>query len=361
MPSQQEVKWSQLKVGLIVIISLVLLSILVFLMSSASGMSPFSKKLTAYTYFPNSNGLKVGAPVNLEGVTIGDVKRVQVINDPLRKLTPIMVEMKINPKFHTSLHTDTLASQSTVGVLGDTIIDLNSVVAAGPEFQDGAEFHTADEPSISDVVKSSKGTIDSVNMILAKMDDIVDGLQQGKGSAGALLKDRALYDNLNETLNTLRALTVNLTSGRGSAGKLLTDETLYNKLNSTANRLDAMMASLQSGKGTAGKLLTDDKLYDNLNSTLAHANSLLTEADGGRGALGMLVKDPVFAQKLNDTVTNLDSLLAGVNSGKGTLGQLATNEETVRNLNKLLTSSTTLVETIRADPKKYLTIHMRIF
>ena len=361
MPSQQEVKWSQLKVGVIVVISLVLLTILVFLMSSASGMSPFTKKMTAFTYFPNSNGLKVGAPVNLEGVTIGEVKKVGVITDPLRKLTPIMVEMKINPKFRSSLHTDTLASQSTVGVLGDTIIDLNSVVAVGPEFQDGQEFHTAEEPSIADVVKSSKGTIESVNMILAKMDTIVDGLQKGEGSAGALLKDRALYNNLNETLNTLRLLTVNLNNGRGSAGKLLTDDTLYNHLNATANRVDAMISSLQSGKGSAGKLLGDDALYNNLNSTLAHANSLLAQADEGKGALGMLVKDPVFAQKLNDTVTNLDSLLAGVNGGKGTLGQLATNEETAKNLNKLLTSSTTLVETIRADPKKYLTIHMKIF
>ena len=361
MPSQQEVKWSQLKVGVIVVIALVLLTILVFLMSSASGMSPFSRKLTGFTYFPNSNGLKVGAPVNLEGVTIGEVKKVQVITDPARKLTPIMVEMKINPKFQSSLHADTLASQATVGVLGDTIIDLNSVAAVGPGFQDGGEFHTAEAPSIADVVKSSKGTIESVNMILAKMDNIVDGLQQGQGSAGALLKDKTLYNNLNSTLTQLQAVTAGLNSGRGSAGKLLTDDALYNKLNSTANHLDSMVASLQSGKGSAGKLLTDDKLYNNLNSTLAHANSLLAEADEGKGALGMLVKDPVFAQKLNDTVTNLDSLLTGVNSGKGTLGQLATNEETAKNLNKLLTSSTTLVETIRADPKKYLTIHMKIF
>jgi phospholipid/cholesterol/gamma-HCH transport system substrate-binding protein len=31
------------------------------------------------------------------------------------------------------------------------------------------------------------------------------------------------------------------------------------------------------------------------------------------------------------------------------------------NLNKLLTESTSLVTTIRQDPKKYLTIRMRVF
>lgn len=361
MPSQQEVKWSQLKVGVIVLVSLLLLTILIFLMSSASGVGTFSHKMVAYTYFTNSNGLKAGAPVNLEGVTIGQVEKVQVINDPTRKLTPIKVMMKLNPKFQSSLHTDTVASESTVGVLGDTIIDLNSLTAVGPEFPDGGEFHTAEEPSISDIVKSSKGTIESVNVILAKMDNIVDGLQQGQGSAGALLKDRTLYNNLNSTLLQLQSITQGLSNGRGSAGKLLTDDTLYNKLNGTANRLDALMAGLQNGKGSAGKLLTDDKLYDNLNSTLQHANSLLAQADSGQGALGMMLKDPAFAHKLDDTVTNLDTLLSGVNAGKGTLGQLVTNEETAKNVNKLLTDSDTLVNMLRTDPKKYLTIHMKIF
>ena len=68
MPSQQEVKWSQLKVGVIVLISVVVLTTLLFLMTSASGLGFFSKKLTVTTYFENSAGLKVGAAVNLQGI-----------------------------------------------------------------------------------------------------------------------------------------------------------------------------------------------------------------------------------------------------------------------------------------------------
>ena len=73
------------------------------------------------------------------------------------------------------------------------------------------------------------------------------------------------------------------------------------------------------------------------------------------------MKDPDFANKLNDTVTKLNTLLTNVNDGKGTLGKLATDDQAYTNLNKLLTESTTLVTTIRQDPKKYLTIHMKIF
>jgi len=361
MPSQQEVKWSQLKVGLIVLVSIVLLSTLLFLMTSATGLSPFSQKLTAYTYFDNSNGLKVGAPVNLEGVTIGEVKKVQVVTDPARKLTPVRVEMKLNPKFHTSLRTDTLAALATVGVLGDTVVDLNSQTATGAELQDGAELHTVETPSIQDVVKASQGTIESVNQILAKLDTIIDTIQKGNGSAGKLIKDPALYDESTATIQQLHLLASNLNSGKGSVGKLLHDDELYNRLNDAAAKLDAVADNLSSGKGSAGKLLNDDKIYDNLNSTLVHANSILAEADAGRGGLGLLTKDPAFAKKLDSTVTNLDALLSGVNNGKGTLGKFATDDAAYTNLNKLLNASTDLVTTIRQDPKKYLTIHMKIF
>ena len=68
MPSQQEVRWSQLKIGVIVLVSTVILTTLLFLMTSASGLGLFSHKLTITTYFANAGGLKVGAAVDLEGV-----------------------------------------------------------------------------------------------------------------------------------------------------------------------------------------------------------------------------------------------------------------------------------------------------
>ena len=53
--------------------------------------------------------------------------------------------------------------------------------------------------------------------------------------------------------------------------------------------------------------------------------------------------------------------MTNVNDGNGTLGKLATDDQAYTNLNKLLTESTNLVTTIRSDPKKYLTIHLKIF
>jgi phospholipid/cholesterol/gamma-HCH transport system substrate-binding protein len=361
MPSQQEVRWSQLKVGVIVLVSTVVLVTLLFLMTSSSGLGILSHKLTVTTFFENSAGLKTGAAVDLEGVTIGTVKAVTIDNSPERKLTPVKVVMKLDDKYSSSLKKDSKASLSTVGVLGDTVVDINSQFAVGPRLQDGDELKTTESPSLTDVVKASQGTIESLNVILAKMNVIVDNIQSGKGSVGQLINNPDLYNKADKTVDELLLLEKNLNAGRGSIGKLMTDDTLYNRLNSVAEKLQGIADSLSSGKGTAGMLLKDDSMYKNLNSTLAHANSILQQADEGKGGLGLMLKDPKFRQDLSNTIAQVNALVSGVNDGKGTLGKLATDDTMYTNVNKLLTASTDLVTTIRSDPKKYLTIHLKIF
>jgi len=361
MPSQQEVRWSQLKVGVIVLVAAVVLVTLLFLMTSSSGLGIFSHKITVTTYFENSAGLKEGAAVELQGVTIGTVKSISVTNDPARKLTPVLAVMKLDTKYQRNLKKDSKASLSTVGVLGDTVVDINSQYAVGPDLQSGDELKTLETPNLQDVVKASQGTIESMNVILAKMNTIVDNLQNGKGSVGQLINNPDLYNKANATVDELRKLTQNLNEGKGSVGKLMNDPEMYNRLNSAMGRLDSMMAGVQNGHGTAGKLLKDEKLYDNLNATLAQANLLLTNANQGKGAIGLLTNDPKFRAQLQDTLAQVNSLVAGVDQGRGTLGKLATDDTAYTNVNKLLTESTNLVTTIRQDPKKYLTIHLKVF
>jgi phospholipid/cholesterol/gamma-HCH transport system substrate-binding protein len=361
MPSQHEVRWSQLKVGVIVLVSSVILVTMLFLMTSASGLGVLSKKLTVMTYFENASGLKEGAAVNLSGVTIGTVKSVQVTTDPARKLTPVRVVMKIDGKYGEAVREDSKAELTTVGVLGDTVVNVNSQNAVGPPLRDGDELHTLETPDIQGVIKSSQGTIEQLNVILAKMNAVVDNIQSGKGSVGQLINSPELYNKANKTVTELNTLEENLNAGHGSVGKLLHDDTLYDRLDATAGKLQEIATSLDKGNGSAGKLLKDEALYNNLNATLSKTNALLDDVQHGKGAAGMLINDPVFAQKLRDTVDQSQILLANVNQGKGTLGKLATDDQAYTNLNGLLTKSTSLVSTIEKDPKKYLTIHLKIF
>jgi phospholipid/cholesterol/gamma-HCH transport system substrate-binding protein len=362
MPSQQEVRWSQLKIGVIVLVSVVILTTLLFLMTSASGLGVFSRKLTVTTYFENSAGLKDGAAVNLQGVTIGTVKSIVVTTAPDRKLTPVQVVMKLDTKFQGDLHTDSTASLTTVGVLGDTVVDINSQVATGPTLQDGATLNTLETPTIEGVVKESQGTIENLNTILAKMNTIVDNLESGKGSFGELLTNPALYNKFVDTMTDVQQTTAKLNSPDNTLGKFLNDKgQMYDRVDDTLARVDDITKGVQAGKGSAGKILTDDSLYNNLNKSVSNLNLILADAQAGKGGLGVLLKDPKFAQNLSDTMNQANQLMTGINQGKGTLGKFAADDTAYTNLNKLLNESTNLVTTIRQDPKKYLTIHMKIF
>ena len=357
MPSQKEVRWSQLKVGVLVIVALAALTTLIFLLSGGEG--GFGSKLTLRSYFENSAGLKVGAPVNLEGVTIGNVKSIRIV--PERKLTPVEVLMKVNGRYRDSLHTDSKSSLDTVGVLGDTVVDIDSKSATGPAIANNGELPTTETPNLSDVIKSSQGTIQQVNVILAKVNTIADALTTTKGSLGELINDPDLYHKAVATITGLQQLVDQVSNGKGSIGKLVADDTLYNRVNDAVGKLDTLATQLDEGKGTIGKLLKDETLADNLNSSVSNANKLLADINAGKGGLGMIAKDPVFAAKLRDTVEKLDSLVNRADSGEGTIGQLVRNPSIYNNADQMLTETRNLVAAIRENPKKYLTFRVKVF
>ncbi len=358
MPSQQEVQWSQLKVGVLVIVALAALTSLIFLMSGSTG-GFFTGKITLRSYFENAAGLKVGAPVNLEGVTIGTVTHIRIAPD--RKLTPVEVIMKVSKQFTSDVHEDSKTSLDTIGVLGDTVVDIDSKHAIGPRVKDNDELGTNESPNLSDVIKSSQGTIEQVNTILAKLDSLVDSLNTGKGSIGQLINDPALYNKAVQTVDQLSKLSNNLSQGKGSIGKLLNDDTLYNHLSDTTARIDHITTEIDNGQGSLGKLLKDQTFYDNLNRTVTNANALMAEINQGKGTIGMLAKDPEFQAKFRDTVENLDAIIGKINSGQGTLGQLVVNPSLYNNADAMLSESRNLVTHIRENPKKYLTFHVKIF
>ena len=285
-----------------------------------------------------------------------------VTTDPARKLTPVKVTMKLDGKYQDVLKEDSKAALTTVGVLGDTVVDVNSQNAVGAPLRDGDELHTLETPNIQDVVKASQGTIEQLNVILAKMNAIVDNIQSGKGTVGQLINDPELYNKVRSRGDRPGYAGGQPERGyRGLSASCCMTIELYDSLNKTAAKLNDIANALDSGKGTAGKLLKDESLYNNLNTTLTRTNALLDDVQHGKGAAGMLINDPEFAKQLRDTVAETHTLLNGVNQGKGTLGKFATDDQAYTNLNKLLSASTDLVTTIKSDPKKYLTIHLKIF
>jgi len=358
VPGQQEVRWSQLKVGVLVTVAVCALVALIFLMSNSSG-GFLTGQITLRSYFEDSAGLKVGAPVNLDGVTVGNVKAIHITPD--RRLTPVEVIMKVNKDRAREIRTDSKSSLTTVGVLGDTVVDIDSRFANGPPAQNGAELPTNETPNLQDVIQASQGTIEQLDTILAKVNQIADSLNSDKGSVGMLINDPVLYKKAVSTLNQLSSIVDDINNGKGSVGKLLKDDTMYNRLNDMITKADNITTALDEGKGTAGKLLKDDTLYNEFRQTTHNLNEITAGLNAGKGSLGILLKDPKFADKLNDTVTKLNSLLTQIDSGQGTMGALVKSRTLYDHLDQVTENTNQLLLAIRKDPKKYLTIHLKVF
>jgi phospholipid/cholesterol/gamma-HCH transport system substrate-binding protein len=352
------VRWSQLKVGVLVIVALCALVALIFLMSGSSG-GFWTGKVTLHSYFENSAGLKEGAPVNLDGFTVGNVSHIRI--DLTHPQTPVEVIMKVNRQWAKDIRQDSKDSLTTIGVLGDTVVDIDSREAHGPPVQNGQELPTNETPNLQDVIQASQGTIQKLNTILDQVNQIANSLNSNKGSIGMLINDPTLYKRAVSMVNELSAMVDQVNNGQGSIGKLFKDDTMYNRLNDMVSKADDITTSLDEGKGTAGKLLKDETLYNEFKQTTENLNRILADINAGKGTFGVLAKDPKTAAKLSDTITRLDSLLTKLDNGQGTMGALLKDRSLYDHLDEVTRNSNELMLAIRKDPKKYLTFHVKVF
>ena len=359
MPSQKQLKWSQLRVGITVIAAGLTLAVLLFLMTGTGGL--FTTRITLKSYFNNAGGLRVGAPVRLSGVDIGNVVKMRIVPDRDKQLTPVEVTMKVSTKYGFNLHKDSVTLLRTAGVLGETYVDLESSQAVGPLAQNGDTLATRETADIQDVVVASQGTLQNMDALLKRLDRIVAFVESGKGSIGKLIYDPTLYDRFSLTVKEFQGIVDQIAKGEGSLGALIANKDTYNKLNATLDKMNALVDDLQQGKGTAGKFLKDPALYNNANDTIANVKKLTADINAGKGSFGRLAADEELARKLDNTITKLSALTTELEAGQGSVGKLFKDETLYNNANQMLVESRDLVKAIRSDPKRYLSIKLHIF
>ena len=356
MPSQKQLKWSQLKVGVVVVAACVIFATLIILMNSGG---IFTHKILIMSYFPDASGLAEGAPVRLSGVDIGNVKKIRVVPD--HPLSPVEVTMKVNTKYGFFLRKDSETILSTAGVLGQTYINIDSSTAKGPPAEDGDVLKSKEQPGYDDVVRAANSSLQNMDILVKRLDRILTFVESGQGSIGKLIYDPGLYNQARATVTQVQTMMNDITQGNGSLGKLIEDDDLINRANSTLDKINKMVDDVNAGNGTVGKFLKDPAIYDNANKTVANVKQLTDDINAGKGALGKLAKDQAFADKLQNTMNRLSDMMDRLNSGQGTAGRLLQDETLYNNANKLLTDTQDLIQAIRKNPKKYLTIHLKVF
>jgi phospholipid/cholesterol/gamma-HCH transport system substrate-binding protein len=233
-------KFTELKVGIFVVIILFLFAVGIF--AIGSHQKYFQRQYTLWVSFSNISGLIVGAPVRLAGLTVGRVNDIRFPADP--KTKTITVELKVNKGVQKRICEDSIASIQTMGLLGDKYVEIS---LGSP--QSGA---------LADASKLEE-TIDAVNTILIDVKAISGQIRSGQGLLHAILYDPAGGE-----------LVKNLSVASASAEDLMKD------LSSAVKSVDNIVKKVERGEGSLGGIINDPTVYEDLKVILGGAKQSKT-------------------------------------------------------------------------------------
>jgi phospholipid/cholesterol/gamma-HCH transport system substrate-binding protein len=355
MQRSDNIKWSQVKVGIFIVCALVFLAAGIILMGSQTKLFTPTGKLAVI--MQNVEGLKVGAPVWLAGIDVGVVTAIDFAHPT--KSNDVEVNLQVDREALKKIGTDSRVRVKTRGLMGEKYIDITPSERYSPV-------------PITRLVGTPSIGIDEVMQKAGKSFEMLQGftekISKGEGTFGRLVQDPKLYDNLVILTRELSAFADQVNRGQGTLGKLYRSEEPYNRMISILVRTDNTLKAIQNSSGTMNKLIYDRQLYDKLvsladKSVIAaddvhQLNVKLTSPDS---SIGKLLTDREFYDKglalierADRSVKAVEEIAARVNRGEGTAGKLINETELYERMQRMLDDVNLLVRDIKDNPKKYV-------
>ena len=346
MPRTRSLAWSELKVGLISVVALIIASILIFMVSGSGGF--FWQRYSIKTVFSDISGLKEGAPVRVAGVEVGSVKKLDFVGD---KVEVTMEVSKAQQPRITDLSTAVLGS---VSLLGEAAVDITANSKGTPIPEWGYVKPGPAPGSLSTAAEeATKG--------LEQTTALVKDIREGKGTLGKLVTDDSLYQELNKFVDAAESVTRGLSEGRGTLGRLANNPAAAQSLERSLANLEMVTARIRNGEGSLGRLVNDDALSKSVTSATTNLDAITGRVNRGEGTAGKLITDAELYNRLNSVADRFDKLAASLNQGDGTAGQLLHDKQLYENMNGAVTEVRGLLKEIKEDPKKYLNVRVSIF
>lgn len=357
MAQRKQLTWTELRVGIFVLVGLIIMMVAIFYVTGAGSLGP---KYSVVTYLPEVEGMKSGAPVDLDGVQIGNVQSMSLTPHPADRAHSIKLVLRVAKKYQGEIRTDSTASLVTQGLLGDRYVTISRGLT-GSVIPPNGEVRGVEEAAMKEVVERGADLMENLGTLTNDIRDVIDQVQKGKGTLGALLTDRSLYNHLDDTTNRLDAVVTSVQEGKGSFGKLMVSDELYKKVDATAGDVQDVVAAVRQQKGTVGKLIYDPAAYDNIKGMAEKGNALLSDVRAGKGTLGKFATDDTLYANLRDASANVRDATGKLNSNQGSIGKFFNDPAFYDNMTGLSGDLRLLIADFRRDPKKFLHIKLGIF
>lgn len=352
MPRRKTITYSQLRVGIVVLIALGIFMFTTLYITRQGGLPLLGGQYTLYSYLGDVNGLKAGAPVHLSGVEVGSVTRV-AFAEP-EALRPVKVTLQLRSDIQSRVTTSSQLSVGSLGVLGEKMVDITPGQPGDEPVQDGGVLQGEAGDPIKGIMTDASQTMKDVR-------DLVASVKAGEGSLGKILKGDEFHDKLSDFVSRAQEVFRRLSAGEGTIGKLINDPVVYDNLSQLSGGLKEIVTKIRDGEGGLGKLVSDPETAASLSNMIHQLDVVSARIADGEGSIGALVSEREFYDKLTSLSGNLDSITARVERGEGTMGQLVQDRQLYDNLAATTGELQGLLRDIRADPQKYLRIKVSLF
>jgi len=305
------VKFSkELKAGIIALIAIIGFVVLFQFMK---GRSLFTTDNIFYAKYDNVEGLAQSAPVSINGLKVGQVDKI-IPNTSKDGKIDFLVKITVDNNFEFSKNSTLEIFEP--GLMSGKEMRIN-LMYGGPTAKDGDTLKGAFKLGTLGSLSSQVGPVkDQLQTVLYRVDSLMSSANQVVNAQNRE-EIRLLLANLNKTVAALQTTAGSVNSLVGNNDPKL------------QKVLDDASLTMQSGKVTLDK-------YGNL-------------------------AESIDTQKLNATISNLDAtvgklneVVAGINNGQGSLGKLMKDEELYNNLNSASNNLNSLIEDVKANPKKYV-------
>ncbi len=337
----------ELKVGALIIVSLIVASLAVFLVGERSNV--FARKNEYFVHFESVSGLATGNPVQLNGVVVGSVRRVVLPeNVEVQYLT---VWVSIDRRYADRVREDSRARIKTLGLLGDKYIELTSGTPGFAQIESGGEIRTGAATDVEKIIATGGDAVENLVAISYSLRTILERMEAGEGILGELTTEsetgQRAKKSLMETFETFRDITAKLESGEGTLGKLINDSTLVDRAEGSLAHLEGILRQVESGEGAVAALLNDPATRDKVNKSLDSMStltqdlaSLVADIKDGGGLLSTMLFDKEYGaevrQDIQQMIMNLRVLSDRLEQGDGTLGQLINDPQVYEAMNDII-------------------------
>jgi phospholipid/cholesterol/gamma-HCH transport system substrate-binding protein len=286
---------NETKVGALTVICVALL-ILGF--NLLKGKNLFSRNTILYAKYDNVQGLATGNYVRINGLAVGSVSSLQVMD---KEVGQILVRLSIQKGLN--IPRNSVASIISSDLLGTKAVRID-FGSSNEYLQNGDTIRSDVERSITQsLTKEIKPLSGKVQVTLGSLDSVLSAINHTldentqrnlrasiAGLHATMQNMQRVSVSLNELLGNLNDITANLKQNGDKINRIMDnaekttamlagshlDETL-NGLNNTVDQLNGIIAKANSTDGTLGLLLNDKKLYNNLQATTRNLNLLMED------------------------------------------------------------------------------------